>query len=172
MTRVPAIVPSVCDQETLHFLLDVASKEVFRMMVGCELQPAAEAHCKAAEFTAMVGLAGELCGVLSVRCSQSSASQVAALMLDLAPETAAEHAWDALGELANMIAGNFKNKLNGASDRCMLSIPTVITGADYTFRSVDVASPPWNCWSRWPILPAATESSLWMQNLGRSRTHS
>ena len=61
------------------------------MMVGCELQPAAEAHCKGAEFTAMVGLAGELCGVLSVRCSQSSASQVAALMLDLAPETAAEH---------------------------------------------------------------------------------
>jgi len=55
------MVPAVCDEETLHFLLDVASKEVFRMMVGCELQPAAEAHCKGPEFTAMVGLAGQVC---------------------------------------------------------------------------------------------------------------
>jgi chemotaxis protein CheX len=110
------------------------------MMVGCELEPASEASWKGAEFTAMVGLAGELCGVVSVRCSHSSASQVAALMLDLSPGKAAEHAWDALGELANMIAGNFKNKLNGVSDRCMLSIPTVITGADYTFRSLAVAN--------------------------------
>jgi hypothetical protein len=35
-----------------------------------------------------------------------------------------------------MIAGNFKNKLSGLSDRCMLSVPTVITGADYCFHSL------------------------------------
>lgn len=35
MIRVPATAPAVCDEKTLHFLLDVASKEVFRMMVGC-----------------------------------------------------------------------------------------------------------------------------------------
>jgi chemotaxis protein CheX len=61
-------------------------------------------------------------------------------MLDLAPQKAGEHACDALGEVANMIAGNFKNKLNGTSDKCMLSVPTVITGADYTFRSLAVAN--------------------------------
>jgi chemotaxis protein CheX len=82
----------------------------------------------------MVGLAGVICGVLSVRCSQQSASLAATLMLDLPPEKAAENAWDALGEVANMVAGNFKNKL-GISDKCMLSVPTVITGADYNFRS-------------------------------------
>jgi len=34
---------------------------------------------------------------------------------------------DALGEVCNMIAGNFKNKISGLSEGCMLSVPTVIT---------------------------------------------
>jgi len=33
-----------------------------------------------------------------------------------------------------MIAGNFKNKL--ADERCMLSVPTVVTGEEYSFRSM------------------------------------
>jgi len=36
-----------------------------------------------------------------------------------------------------MVAGNFKSKLSG-SNHCMISIPTVITGADYQLRSLDV----------------------------------
>jgi chemotaxis protein CheX len=44
--------------------------------------------------------------------------------------------WDAIGEICNMIAGNFKNKLTGLSDRCLLSVPTVITGGDYSFHSL------------------------------------
>jgi hypothetical protein len=35
-----------------------------------------------------------------------------------------------------MIAGNFKNKLTGMADHCMLSVPTVITGGDYAFHSL------------------------------------
>ena len=36
-----------------------------------------------------------------------------------------------LGELRNMIAGNFKLKVTSLADHCMLSVPTVITGDDY-----------------------------------------
>jgi chemotaxis protein CheX len=43
---------------------------------------------------------------------------------------------DAMGEICNMIAGNFKNKLAGADGRCMLSVPTVIRGEEYTCRSL------------------------------------
>ncbi|MFZ0290591.1 MAG: chemotaxis protein CheX [Candidatus Sulfotelmatobacter sp.] len=39
---------------------------------------------------------------------------------------------DALGEICNMVAGNFKNKIAGLGDGCMLSPPSVITGDDYT----------------------------------------
>jgi chemotaxis protein CheX len=140
MTTQPHILPAIRSIQELYSLLEAASRQVFRLMVGIDLEPGTETLWNGVEFTAMVGLAGELCGLLSVRCSEKSSMQVAALMLDLASEKAAEHAWDALGEVANMIAGNFKNKLNGTSDKCMLSVPTVITGADYTFRSLAVAN--------------------------------
>ena len=42
---------------------------------------------------------------------------------------------DAIGEVANMIAGSFKNKLTGLAHGCMLSSPTVITGSDYAYRA-------------------------------------
>jgi len=48
----------------------------------------------------------------------------------------AGQAGDALGEMCNMIAGNFKNKLAGTDERCMLSVPTVISGGEYRFHSL------------------------------------
>jgi chemotaxis protein CheX len=89
----------------------------------------------------MVGLAGHLCGLLSVCCRQESATLIASAMLDLAPNNVADHACDAIGEVANMIAGNFKNKLDGRFRKCMLSVPTVISSADYNFRSLTDAGP-------------------------------
>ena len=44
--------------------------------------------------------------------------------------------WDALGEICNMVAGNFKNKVSGLGNGCMLSVPTVITGRDYHCHSL------------------------------------
>src|SRR5260221_227058 len=47
-----------------------------------------------------------------------------------------EQAADALGEICNMITGNFKNKLAGTDEQCMLSVPSVISGGKYSFRSL------------------------------------
>ena len=118
-------------------VLDLASHEVFQIMLKEKLERSERAPIEGVAFTAMVGLAGGLCGVLSLRCCQQSAEEVAASMLDgTAHERASEHAGDALGEMANMIAGSFKNKIDGLSDKCLLSVPTVITGADYTSHSL------------------------------------
>jgi chemotaxis protein CheX len=38
---------------------------------------------------------------------------------------------DAMGEICNMVAGNFKAKITLLADHCMLSVPTVIRGDDY-----------------------------------------
>jgi CheY-specific phosphatase CheX len=35
-----------------------------------------------------------------------------------------------------MVAGNFKNKLSSANQSCMLSVPTVIKGEEYSYRSL------------------------------------
>jgi CheY-specific phosphatase CheX len=53
-----------------------------------------------------------------------------------APEEVDNGSWDALGEIANMIAGNFKGKLDGVGNRCLLSAPTIIIGNDYETRSL------------------------------------
>jgi chemotaxis protein CheX len=82
-----------------------------------------------------VGLAGQLCGVLSVRCSGKAAALMTSKMLGVALDKVGSEIADALGEVCNMVAGNFKNKIAGLAEGCMLSPPTVITGNDYTLRS-------------------------------------
>jgi chemotaxis protein CheX len=118
-------------------LLQLAATEVFEIMLGAKLEPLAEASTlPACEITAMVGLAGQLCGVFTLRCSFATAALMASKMLGIEPQQADPQLWDATGEICNMLAGNFKNKLTGLSDKCMLSVPTVISGGDYTFHSL------------------------------------
>lgn len=123
-------------------MLESASHEVFETMLGTELDPGQREEISGVGFMAMVGLAGGLCGVLSVRCDRQSAAEVASCLLGGAPgERAEEESWDALGELANMIAGNFKNKIEGLSENCNLSVPTVITGDDFQSHSLADSRP-------------------------------
>jgi chemotaxis protein CheX len=117
-------------------LLEVAAAEVFQMMLACDLQPVATKASKSAEVTAVIGLAGQLSGVFTVRCSSRAAVLMTAAMLAIEPEEVDQQTWDGIGEICNMLAGNFKAKLNGLGDRCMLSVPTVVCGADYTVRSL------------------------------------
>jgi chemotaxis protein CheX len=119
-------------------VLELATQEVFETMLGCQLvKPAAPANGAPANITGMVGLAGQLCGVLSIGCDEKAAALMASKMLGIElskigrPEIA-----DALGEVCNMAAGNFKNKISGLGDGCMLSPPSVITGDDYNIHSM------------------------------------
>jgi chemotaxis protein CheX len=118
-------------------LLEVAAREVFELMLSCQLTvPATAEETAPLDITAMVGLAGQLCGVLSVQCEGKAAALMASKMLGTEPEKLGREALDALGELCNMVAGNFKNKIAGLAEGCMLSPPTIITGRDYRLRSV------------------------------------
>ena len=118
-------------------VLELAVEEVFEIMLGCRVKPAPRSeHQPCSEFTAMVGLAGALCGILTVCCQRKTARELAKCMLGPDIADAEEQVSDALGEICNMIAGNFKNKLAGSDGRCMLSIPTVIQGGEFTFYSL------------------------------------
>lgn len=117
-------------------VLELAVEEVFGIMLNCKVKPVPVAeHTTNTEYTAMVGLAGSLCGILTVCCDGKTANKVAKNMLGDAASSDEEVA-DALGEVCNMIAGNFKNKLAGTDERCMLSVPTVVSGGQYTFHSM------------------------------------
>jgi chemotaxis protein CheX len=130
-----SVAPPMHEKDWLP-VLELAVEEVFEIMLGCRVKPVAQSDCAPQrEFTAMVGLAGSLCGIVTVCCGAQTAAQLAKSMLGDAAKSEAEVA-DALGEICNMIAGNFKNKLAGTDERCMLSVPTVVSGAGYTFHTM------------------------------------
>ena len=120
-------------------LLDTATREVFELMLGSHLTVPDTLTVEKYDYTSMVGLAGQLCGVLNVRCDAKAAALIAARMLGLELDKVGPEISDALGEVANMIAGNFKNKVTGLAEGCMLSPPTVVTGSDYSMHSLTEA---------------------------------
>jgi outer membrane protein OmpA-like peptidoglycan-associated protein len=118
-------------------ILDLAVEEVFEIMLGCRLTPAAPSeHAVHGEFTAMVGLAGSLCGVLTVRCDAETARQIAKSMLGDAAD-AEQQVADALGEICNMIAGNFESgaaQMKSSSQAAFDRIANMLRQRDYRLR--------------------------------------
>jgi chemotaxis protein CheX len=118
-------------------LLGLSAQEVFSMMLGGELSIAPEPFSgEGLDVTSMVGLAGSVCGLLTLRCTAKSAALIAAKMLGTDGAIADPESWDAVGEVCNMVAGNFKTKIAGIGDSCELSVPTVIVGANYSLHAL------------------------------------
>ena len=128
-------------------LLRTATVEVFSTMMGAtlflpqapensaiELNPA---DCVVlAQITGMIGIAGTVRAILSLRCSERSATKIAAKMLGIAEDQADPQKADAIGEVCNMIAGHFKHII-GVSGECTLSVPTVVMGAHYAIHCLE-----------------------------------
>jgi chemotaxis protein CheX len=117
-------------------ILGNAATEVFSMMVGAEVTVSPPAGLPVvANVTGMVGIAGALSAVFSLRCSTQAANKIASQMLGIPVKDAASQSLDAIGEVCNIVAGHFKAKI-GLGDKCMLSVPTVVSGSDYQLRSI------------------------------------
>ncbi len=124
------------EQEWLP-ILTIAAQEVFEIMIGSTLGTAAQSDAPSGQnFTAMVGLAGSVRGVVTFFCGAQSARQIAVLMLGPEVTCSEGQVCDAIGEICNMVAGNFKNKLIGLDKPCLLSVPAVVTGRAYRFHSL------------------------------------
>src|SRR5579863_6983993 len=119
-------------------ILAGAAIEVIEMMASTRLQPGTSADGKpSGDTTAIVGMAGALCGMTAIRCSRQSATKLAVNMLGGDAVTNPSTPGDALGELCNMVAGNFKAKFSSLADRCLLTVPTVIRGENYSMRHAE-----------------------------------
>lgn len=82
--------------------------------------------------TASIHLGGAWNGAVFLQCPVSTACELAASMLGIEkPAAADDDVKDVMGELINMVAGNFKALLGGGT---FLSGPLVVEGADYRFR--------------------------------------
>jgi chemotaxis protein CheX len=116
-------------------VMELAVREVFDMMMGCQLRPP-ETPNGSFDTTSMVGLAGKIRGILTFSCGAKAAMLLASKMLAAPATEVNREVLDALGEVCNMVAGNFKNKIAGMGDGCMLSVPTVVTGKNYSMHSL------------------------------------
>jgi len=130
--------PEVAFDPNWKPIFECAILEVFEMMAGTSLELRTDCTDEPrGEQTAMVGLAGALRGMVTLRCSHAAAAKFASLMLGGSAGSTPSTIRDALGELTNMIAGNFKAKISNLADSCVLSVPTVITGEDYSMSTIE-----------------------------------
>lgn len=119
-------------------LIESAAREVFEVMLGAKLESFEDDPALVTEMIAMVGLSGRIAGVMSFHCTAQGARRMAAKMLGPAArgnEEEDETARDAVGEICNMVAGTFKNKLGQVGNECKLSVPTIISGAECSMQA-------------------------------------
>lgn len=126
-----------CDRAEWTRWLAEAANEVFELIVNVSLtRRDAKAGSEVFELCALVGMAGDICGVLSLRCSGYCGRRIALTMRRTVVSEGDSSVLDAFGEVCNTIAGSFKAKIPGFSDGCMLSVPTVISGKNYVVHSL------------------------------------
>jgi|SRR5450432_1960340 len=126
---------SELDQTYLAEVMDVAATEVFATMLGCEIksgaaQPGSSVETVDHGMIALLGLTGDWTGSASLCCSAESACWIASQMLcSEYPEVNAD-VRDAVGEIANMIVGSFKNSLSPKTGPLAMSTPTLVMGSN------------------------------------------
>jgi chemotaxis protein CheX len=82
-------------------------------------------------ITAMLGLGGDIRGMLAVHCPAAVAMAITGGFLGMDVDELNEDVKDAIGEIANMIAGNLKTAFAGHDLKIELAIPTSIIGKSY-----------------------------------------
>lgn len=99
---------------------------------------------EASEVMGCVGFAGEINGLVYLRFSKPFALHATTRVLGLSEEDIREAGpeviSDAVGELANMAAGGFKNVFCDLGHPCMLTLPTVVSGDHLAVTTVKDAS--------------------------------
>ncbi len=106
---------------------------VFQTMLDLETTATETASAPAPDgLTAAVYFAGAWKGAVLLECTRPQAFEFTHRLMAIdAPEAIDDDVRDALGELANMLAGNLKSVLPHGIG---LSMPSVVEGTDYSLR--------------------------------------
>jgi chemotaxis protein CheX len=119
--------------DTAAPLIDAAVGEIFGMMLGMEATVIDSCAIRDGKelVSAIVGFAGVMTGNCIIQMHESTALRVTGAMLGTTLAEMNDSVKDAVGEVANMVAGGWKNKLPEVASQCLLSVPTVVTGDSY-----------------------------------------
>jgi|WetSurMetagenome_2_1015567.scaffolds.fasta_scaffold651825_2 chemotaxis protein CheX len=117
-----------------------AIKNVFKTMLKMDVQFGKPHVCSqesvSHDISGIIGLSGDVVGAVIVSFPKLSAVKIASVFAGIALSEADEDFPDAIGELANMIAGNAKKDIEGLN--IMISTPSVVIGAGHQVKSTRI----------------------------------
>ncbi len=116
------------------------TKDVFSTMLMVDLESdcdgEVEKHHIQSNLTSMIGLGGGIRGMLAVHCPAVVAKAITGNFLGMDVEELDEDVKDAIGEIANMVAGNLKISYESIDIQIELAIPTSIVGDSFTISGI------------------------------------
>src|ERR1700676_3766091 len=122
----------------VNFLADAiraATLEVFGTMLGIEAEasepsPGTTVESQDHSVVSLLGITGEWTGSGGLCCSADCARWIASQMLFSEYPEVNDEVRDAVGEITNMIVGNFKNNISDQTGTLAMSTPTVVFGRE------------------------------------------
>jgi chemotaxis protein CheX len=137
-------------QTQLSASLNNAVTEVFTSMLGTEVAIREEATEPVLPqphdgVLALIGLAGQWVGSGVMFCQARTACDLASRLLMAEYSEVNDDVRDAIGEITNMVIGNFKNCLESETVEVRISTPTVIDGTRLKARNLssDITVSTW-----------------------------
>ena|SRR5436190_11097890 len=126
--------------EVLLDTLIASTQEVFATMVfktlGSRTPILGEALRPASNVVGTVGFTGGRCGLVAFYSTTEAANEIAGAMLGIAAAEVNGEMPDAIGEITNMIAGNFRTRMAAHGQPWAISVPTVTIGSDFYTKYV------------------------------------
>ena len=117
--------------ELENYLID-ATLEVFASMIFIDIAAEWPSVDSLPEIepnvSSLIGFAGDLKGILAIHCPSAVALGVTASMLGMEVTELNEDVKDAIGEVANIVAGGLKAALASNNKKIELAIPATVIG--------------------------------------------
>lgn len=124
------MIDSIC----MNSVLLASASEVFETMIFMDLEQCFDEQQNIAgdSLLSSITFKGDLNGCLTICCSTDCAKSIGINMLGMDPEEqiSREGTYDALGEVANMVMGSVKTKIQQNTGNISVSIPVVISGRE------------------------------------------
>ena len=91
-------------------------------------------HVSKGDISGVIGLAGEAVGSVAITFSESLAKKIYSRMVGEEAGSLDENVRDAVGEIANMIAGGAKATLSQHGHSFKIAIPSIVVGKNHTIE--------------------------------------
>jgi len=122
------------DNICMNNVLLASAREVFETMIFMDLDQCFDSEQKVPDDSILSSITfkGDLDGCLTICCNSECARSIGTNMLGMDPEEniSMEDTYDALGEVANMVMGSIKTKIQENITNISVSIPMVVSGKD------------------------------------------